>query len=217
MTRSFDLLLLGHRGARASRNIPENTIASFELCLEHGCDGFEFDVRQSADGQAVICHDATARGMKIADTAAKDLALPLLEEVLRQFSGRAFLDLELKVAGLEDHTLAALRAFPPVKGYVVSSFLPEVLRSMRALDASIPLGLLCEKRDQLSSSDVMTEWVIPRVDLVDRTLIHGLHAEGKKVMVWTVNREEEIRKRAAAGVDGMITDETETASRFLGL
>ena len=49
---------LGHRGARAVRQIPENTLASFELCLQHGCDGFEFDVRLSADGQAVICHDA---------------------------------------------------------------------------------------------------------------------------------------------------------------
>ena len=155
--------------------------------------------------------------MKIADTAVKDLSLPLLEEVLRQFSTRAFLDIELKVAGLEDQTLAALRTFPPVKGYVVSSFLPDVLRAIRALDPSIPLGLLCEEREQLSSSDVMTEWVIPRAGLVNRALIQGLHADGKKVMVWTVNREEEIRKLAAAGVDGMITDETETAVRMLGL
>ena len=30
-------LLLGHRGARASTGIPENTFASFDLALEHGC------------------------------------------------------------------------------------------------------------------------------------------------------------------------------------
>src|SRR5450755_4596674 len=51
-------LLLGHRGARASRHLPENTLASFELCLEQGCDGFEFDVHCSSDKQGVICHDA---------------------------------------------------------------------------------------------------------------------------------------------------------------
>ncbi|MBZ5549684.1 MAG: glycerophosphodiester phosphodiesterase [Acidobacteriia bacterium] len=67
-------LLLGHRGARASRNIPENTLASFELCLQHGCDGFEFDVRRSADGAAVICHDAKYNGMEIAKTPSKSLA-----------------------------------------------------------------------------------------------------------------------------------------------
>src|SRR5271167_3343491 len=101
-------LLLGHRGARASREIPENTLASFELCLQHRCDGFEFDVRLSADGQAVICHDATVGGISIAKTAAKNLPLPTLEEVLRTFAYRAFLDIELKVAGLEKAVLAEL-------------------------------------------------------------------------------------------------------------
>src|SRR5271168_3380976 len=120
-------LLLGHRGARAFRSIPENTLASFELCLKHGCDGFEFDVRLSGDEQAVICHDAAIGGKEIATTESKSLPLPRLEDVLRQFSDRAFLDIELKVAGLEARTLAALRVHPPQKGYVISSFLPEVL------------------------------------------------------------------------------------------
>ena len=50
-------LLLGHRGACASKSVPENTPASFDLALTHGCDGFEFDVRLTADKQAVVCHD----------------------------------------------------------------------------------------------------------------------------------------------------------------
>ena len=94
-------LLLGHRGARAFRQIPENTLASFEACLQHGCDGFEFDVRLSADGQAVICHDAIITGLEIANSMANRLQLPTLDDVLRTFAGRAFLDIELKVAGLE--------------------------------------------------------------------------------------------------------------------
>src|SRR5271166_2721082 len=109
-------LLLGHRGARASHHIPENTLPSFELCLQHGCDGFEFDVRLSADRQAVICHDATVGGLEIANTTAKRLALPTLDDVLRQFAGRAFLDIELKVAGLEALMLASLLKHPPLKG-----------------------------------------------------------------------------------------------------
>ena len=128
-------LLLGHRGARASRQIPENTLASFELCLQHGCDGFEFDVRRSRDGQAVICHDATVGGIPIANTVATSLALPTLEDVLRQFAHRAFLDIELKVAGLEAQTLTLLRTYPTLKGYVVSCFLPEVLTAIHELDS----------------------------------------------------------------------------------
>jgi glycerophosphoryl diester phosphodiesterase len=56
-------LLLGHRGARGIRSIPENTIASFDRALADGCDGFEFDVRLTADGEAVICHDPVFRGV----------------------------------------------------------------------------------------------------------------------------------------------------------
>lgn len=203
-------LLLGHRGARAFRHITENTLASFEMCLRHGCDGFEFDVRLSADGQAVICHDATICGMEIENTASKSLPLPTLEDVLRQFAQRAFLDIELKVAGLEPQTLAELRKHPPEKGYVVSSFLSELLKSIHDLDPAIPLGFLCETPDQLRGwREMPAEWVIPHFRLVDAGLVEQIHAAGKQIMVWTVNRTEDIRQLADLGVDAIISDETE--------
>jgi glycerophosphoryl diester phosphodiesterase len=209
-------LLLGHRGARAFRQIPENTLASFELCLQHGCDGFEFDVRLSADGQAVICHDATIGGMEIERTASKILALPTLDEVLRQFADRAFLDIELKVVGLELQTLAELRKHLPQKGYVVSSFIPDVLTAIHDLDPVIPLGFLCELRDQLRGwRDTPVEWVIPNFKLADRELVELVHAAGKRVMVWTVNRAERMREFAGWSVDAIISDETELLGRSL--
>jgi len=207
---SLPTILLGHRGARAFGHIPENTLASFELCLQQGCDGFEFDVRLSADGQAVICHDATVGGVKIENAASESLALPALEEVLRQFAHRAFLDIELKVAGLERQTLAELRKFPPQKGYVVSSFLPEVLGALRGLDAMVPLGFLCDTRDQLRGwHESPAEWVIPQFELADRELVEAVHAAGKRIMVWTVNRAERMREFVEWGVDAIISDETE--------
>jgi glycerophosphoryl diester phosphodiesterase len=203
-------VLLGHRGARASRDIPENTLESFELCLQHGCDGFEFDVRLAGDGQAVICHDAAIRGLKIEKTASRTLALPTLQQVLERFSSRAFLDIELKVAGLERQTMAELRRFPPQKGFVVSSFLPDVLTAIHELDASIPLGYLCEKRGQLQCwGNFPAEWVIPRCDLVDQGLIQQVHKAGKKIMLWTVNRAVSMQEFANWGVDAIISDETE--------
>jgi len=209
-------LLLGHRGARAFRQIPENTLASFEQCLQHGCDGFEFDVRRSADGQAVICHDATIGGMEIENTASKSLPLPTLEDVLRQFAGRAFLDIELKVAGLERQTLAELRNHPQQEGYVISSFLPDVLTAIQDLGPAIPLGFLCETQDQLRDWRQMpAEWVIPQFKLADRELVELVHAAGKRIMVWTVNRAKRMREFAAWGVDAIISDETELLVRSL--
>jgi glycerophosphoryl diester phosphodiesterase len=203
-------LLLGHRGARAFRRIPENTLASFEFSLQQGCDGFEFDVRLSADGEAVICHDATIGGMEIENTAAKSLPLPMLEDVLREFAHRAFLDVELKVAGLERQARAELLKHPPQKGYVVSSFLPEVLTAIHDLDPAIRLGFLCETQSQLRGWRQMpAEWVIPQFKLADGELVELVHAAGKRIMVWTVNRAERMREFEAWGVDAIISDETE--------
>ncbi len=203
-------LLLGHRGARSSRHIPENTLVSFELCLQHGCDGFEFDVRCSADGKAVICHDATIAGTKIEITASENLQLPTLEDVLRQFADRAFLDIELKVAGLEAQTLAELRQHAPKKGYVVSSFLPEVLTTIHNLDPAIPLGFLCDKQTHLRTwSKIPAQWVIPNFKLVDAELVKQVHASEKRIVVWTVNKAEHMRDFAAWGVEAIISDETE--------
>src|SRR5713226_541124 len=211
-------LLLGHRGARASRHIPENTLASFELCLQHGCDGFEFDVRRSADGQAVVCHDPVVRGMVIAETPAAVLALPTLGEVLHTFGGRAFLDIELKVAGLEQETIALVREHSPGKGYVVSSFKPEVLTALHGFDPAIPLGFICERRDELDRwRELPVAWVIPQYELAVQTLIEQVQASRKKVMLWTVNRQDQMRRFAELGVDAIISDETELAAQVLAV
>ena len=79
-------LLLGHRGARALKSIPENTLASFDRALADGCDGFEFDVRLSAGGTAVVCHDAQTGNFEIASASAEQLsALPQLRDVLARY------------------------------------------------------------------------------------------------------------------------------------
>ena len=209
-------LLLGHRGARASRHIPENTLASFELCLQQGCDGFEFDVRRSADGVAVVCHDPVVRGLAIDKTMASDLELPTLSDVLRGFGARALLDIELKVAGIEEDAMSLLHKFPPQKGYVISSFLSEVMTRIHELNPEVPLGFLSEKRSELTRWEkAPVEWVIPHVSLPDHALIERVHAAGKNVIVWTVNDADRMRELVQWGVDAIITDETERGSRVV--
>jgi len=48
-------LIIGHRGA--SRDAPENTLASFRLAFEQGADGIEADFRLTLDGEIVCLHD----------------------------------------------------------------------------------------------------------------------------------------------------------------
>tara|TARA_R110002020_G_scaffold34327_7_gene104515 strand:+ start:8412 stop:9875 length:1464 start_codon:yes stop_codon:yes gene_type:complete len=46
-----------HRGA--NRFAPENTLAAARLALDQGCPYVEIDIRESADGELVVIHDAT--------------------------------------------------------------------------------------------------------------------------------------------------------------
>jgi glycerophosphoryl diester phosphodiesterase len=201
-------LLLGHRGARAHKSIAENTLASFDLALAQGCDGFEFDVRLTSDGQAVICHDATIGRLKIAESPTQSLNLPSLREVLTRYQGKAFLDIELKVAGLEQIIAESLHEFAPTRGFVVSSFLPKVLEAMHALNATLPLGFICETREELKRwPGLPIQYVIPHHKLLRRDVLLQMKTTGKKVLVWTVNVPADMRRLAKAGVDGIISDD----------
>lgn len=203
-------LLLGHRGARALKSIPENTLASFDRALADGCDGFEFDVRLTADGQAVVCHEPQIGDMEIAQTPAEQLAaLPQLQHVLERYQQRAFFDIELKVSGLEKLTIALLQNYPPRRGFVVSSFLPEALDAIHTESSGIPLGLICETNAQLRAwNRLPVEYVIPHYRLVDRTLNRQFKDAGKKILVWTVNSAALMQRFAKDGVDGIISDNT---------
>lgn len=210
-------LLLGHRGARAVKSIPENTFFSFDRALEDGCDGFEFDVRLTADGAAVICHDPRFHGTEIAEASFRHVGeLPRLEEVLARYYCSAFLDIELKVAGLERHAASLLRESPPQRGLLMSSFLPEVLRELHAVDPAIPLGLICETRDQLRLwKDIPVQYVIPHHKLVNSGLVRQLKNAGKEILVWTVNDSAQMTRFCDLGVDGIISDDTNLLCRTL--
>lgn len=222
-------LLLGHRGARLP-NLPENTFAAFDLCLAAGCDGFEFDVRLTADSRLIVCHNSKLCAREVAQTTFEGLSkawqqkivprfarefptgaeigVSTLEGVLERYAKRAFLDIELKTPGLESATLNALRQHPPQRGYVVSSFLPEVLRALHQLDPAVPLGLICEKPRQLVLwRELPVAFVIPNTRLITRELIQELQAATKKVIVWTVNRERDLQRFASFGVDGLVCDD----------
>ena len=205
-------LLLGHRGLRSrSFSVRENTIAGFDLALQHGCDGFEFDVRLTADSRPVICHGARFAGITIARVACSRLrVLPLLEAVMQRYAGRAFLDIELKVTGLESCVLEALSKFPPQRGYVVSSFLPGVLVNLRKQSQSVSLGIICETRKQLHAwRELPVECVITQERLITAALIAEVHAAGKKIFGWTINKKASMVRLASWGVDGIVSDKTE--------
>lgn len=199
-------LLLGHRGA--SKYAAENTPAALSLALEHGCDGFEFDLRYTSDARCVLSHDALYKRRRIDRRTFAELKLPCGEDVIRDFAGRAYLDIELKVAGDVAAIAQELRSVDR-KRFVISSFLPNVLTAVNDRYADLPLGLICENLRQLKRwTSLPIGAVMLHRSLAGREVIDELHAAGKQVFVWTVNRPGQMREFAERGVDGLISDDT---------
>jgi glycerophosphoryl diester phosphodiesterase len=160
---------VAHRGA--STDQPENTLAAFEAALEAGAKAVEFDVRVTADGHAVVIHDASldrttdgtglvrehtladVLGARIEGRDGRSLAVPTLHETLAALSGRAAVDVEIKnVPGEpdfdpDDEAAVALvhRALDDVAfvgDVIVSSFNPRSISVSRELRPDVPTGLL---------------------------------------------------------------------------
>ncbi len=208
-------LLLGHRGARSYA--PENTIAAFDLALAHGADGFEFDVRRTSDKQSIICHDPRLNRLLVRrhtfkqlqeSCASPELGSPSLEDVLDRYARSAFLNIEVKVRGVEPLVARAVKRVRP-RRYFISSFLPSVVRKLHALDVSLVLGTLAQTRWQLRRWRMMpATYVVPHYRLLSLRLMEKLHVAGKIVVTWTVNDPRLMRRFAEMGVDGIISDDT---------
>jgi len=178
--------------------------------MASGCDGFEFDVRCTRDGQHVLCHDPKYKGKELAITDYADIGdgLACLDEVLTRFAATAYLDIELKASGNEGTVAAALRAHPPQRGYIVSSFLPEILIRLHEMDPSLPLGYVCKEREKAQQwAELPVMAFLPHHSLVSQRLVDEVHAHGVQLLTWTVNRQRELLRLAGWGVDGLISDD----------
>jgi glycerophosphoryl diester phosphodiesterase len=165
----------------------------------------------------VVCHDPKVDKITVARAQARQLPqLPRLSQVLHDYGERAFLDIELKVENLESKVLAALHEYPPRKGYVVSSFLPEVVMEMEARSATASIGVICENPLQLSHwPELPVDYVIAHHSLVNEKLVLQIQGAGLKILVWTVNDPEEMQRFTRWQVDGIISDDTELLVRTL--
>lgn len=107
------LLVAAHRGA-AGGNIPCNTIPAYEAALAQGADMIEIDVTRSADGVLYVFHPGMEHAHLYSarlisqmesrevdmlylvnqDRTATQFRVPRLSEVLAQFRGRCFLNID---------------------------------------------------------------------------------------------------------------------------
>lgn len=159
-------VIFAHRGASA--HAPENTLAAFELALAQNADAIELDVKLSAEGEAVVIHDATidrttGRRGRVKDLALQELRLldagsffsekyrgekiPLLEEVFEAVGKRTFINVELTnyttpYDSLVETVCMLVKKFGLQNHVLFSSFFASNLSKARAYLPEVPRGLL---------------------------------------------------------------------------
>jgi glycerophosphoryl diester phosphodiesterase len=238
-------LIWAHRGA--STHAPENTLAAFERAIQDGADGIELDVRAAACGTIVVAHDPTidrlaGRSGVVASMRAKELAeldvetlagrtrgMPKLDDAIDLTLG-ANLQLNIELKGdvpsrvRASRLLSALlkrRSASEREAMMVSSFRPEMLAMLRALQTGIRVAFLFDAKNTGSARAealrlaLQPDGVHPIHTLATRESIARWRRLGHFVNVWTVDDEARLQGLARDSVDGVIVNDPERARRAL--
>lgn len=221
--------IVGHRGA--SGLAPENTLAAFQLAVNLGIDGVEFDVQRTADGHLVVFHDddldrttsgsGLMREKSLAELQSLDAGswfsftfsgekIPTLEGFFDFMkSNNLLLFLEMKdpflFPGMEAEVAALIRQYKFEERTCVRSFYHPALHEFYKIAPEIPVSELWF--DHVPAREDST---FPTLNLLytllTPALIQEIHARGQKVDVWTVNDVETAKALIAASIDGITTD-----------
>lgn len=196
-------LVVAHRGASALA--PENTLEAFEMAIEVGADMVEFDVRVTADGTLVVCHDPLPP-VPYSELSTKP---PTLAQVVETCDGRIALDVEIKVSGVEADVLAVVRTRFATDEFVVTSFLDDVVRASKQQCPELRAGLLLAPDHVFTAGHRFdADFLAPHVALLDEAALE----DARELVVWTVNDAERLRRCLAdSRLDAVITDDPELA------
>jgi glycerophosphoryl diester phosphodiesterase len=236
-------LIYGHRGAKGEA--PENTLASFQRCLEHGVHRCELDLHLSSDGELMVIHDPTLKRTtghrgKVAEHAAADLTgydarkggpgwvtpcpIPRLAELFEKCDFEHW-QLEVKSASKvrSAHMVKAIAELAEHYGLsdkvTVTSSSREVLSALKRLTPQLSRGLVAEYAwlDPLKvAQHYECDLLALNWTLCTPERLQKAQKAGLHVSVWTVNEPALMRRLADFGVDSLITDFPGLAVQTLG-
>lgn len=237
------IMNFAHRGF--SGKYPENTMIAFEKAIEAGCDGIEFDVHFSKDGEVVIIHDETLDRTSNQTGLVRDLTYEELchADVSNKFgkecgfqkipSLREYLELvkdldivtniELKTGvfqyeGIERAVYDMLREYDIVDRILISSFNHFSIKRMKEIDPGIACGLLTETWMLNTGAYVKNsgaEYFHPIFRMLTPEIMADLNEHGVKVNAWTVNEQCDIDDMIDLGINGIIGNYPDRVRRSL--
>ncbi|MBO7474468.1 MAG: glycerophosphodiester phosphodiesterase, partial [Ruminococcus sp.] len=222
-----------------SRVAPENTIPAFKAAMDCGADYIELDVQLTADDQLVVIHDdkldrtTNGRGLVInrtyeqikelsagswfgSDGEFNDAEIPLFRDVLELVGKDIMLNIEIKKSGdpkkTAEKAVELIEEYGIVNSCYVTSFSYPALKKVKQLNSKIKTAFIANLATATSYAQ------LPYIDavsmnylFVNQSVVNSAHHHGKRIFVWTVDRQSEMQKMIALGVDNIITDRPDKA------
>ncbi|HIE39436.1 MAG TPA: glycerophosphodiester phosphodiesterase [Anaerolineae bacterium] len=153
------------------------------------------------------------------DPAFAGERIPTLEEVFEAVGRRLLINVELKAVprenrGLEEAVVTLVERHGLRDRVLISSFDPFALRRVRRLAPHLPLGFLYETAplSRLARAlaglmrGLQPEAIHPHWAQVRPPTVRRAHGRGRRVVAWTVDEPEVMRRLSEWGVDGIITN-----------
>jgi glycerophosphoryl diester phosphodiesterase len=221
-------LVIAHRGASGYE--VENSLAAFRAAGTMGADAVELDVHGTADGALVVHHDETIDGRHpIAQQSAAAVRahrlsngepVPTLAEALAAVGRRlgAFVEVKGLDPRLDDVLLDALDQGPNPGGYAVHGFDHRIVRRLGARRPALRRGVLSASyaiRPLAALEDTGASDLWQERHLIDQGLVDAVHGAGARVIAWTVNEPDDMRRLLALGVDAICTNVPDVARRVV--
>ncbi|WP_294752258.1 glycerophosphodiester phosphodiesterase family protein [uncultured Ruminococcus sp.] len=226
-----------HRGF--SKVAPENTMPAFQAAMDCGADYIELDLQLTSDGQLVVIHDdkldRTTNGKGLVerytyeqlktlsagswfskDGEFDDVEIPLFSEVLELTGKDIMLNIEIKKSGdpkkTAEKAVELIEEYGIVNSCYVTSFSYPALKKVKQLNPKIKTAFIANLATATSYAQ------LPYIDavsmnylFVNQSVVNSAHHHGKRIFVWTVDRQSEMQKMMALGVDNIITDRPDKA------
>jgi glycerophosphoryl diester phosphodiesterase len=213
------MLVISHRGYH--KNVPENTLDAFQAALSLGVDGIETDVRLSADGELILCHDrVTPDGREVVSLTRRELAavlghpVPTLAEAL-DLPGKILWNIEIKVPQAFSPAIRMMESHPKAADILVTSFWHSAIEEHRQ-NSSLSFGLLFADRPATTESFLATLRAVPRLaavvwdyEILDPALLPICASHGIKTFTYGASTPGEHARCKELGLAGVITDHPE--------
>ena len=155
----------------------------------------------------------------------RGVKIPTLDEVFETIGKRTIINVELKnfstpFDNLTEKVCEAVRYHGMQKNIIFSSFLPWNLKKAARILPEVPRGLITAKdwRGVWGRSFGFNfgdyDALHPFLGNVTVQQVHRVHKLKRKINVWVVNKEDDLRRMFNWGVDGILTDDPRLALRI---